>query len=215
MAYRGLPRRLALAALVFAGTLAGHAQFVVSKTNSVGAVLDGSSATRDFTFGWGDLPGLGKITDVSLTLDFAKGDAGSPVSPAYADEIGFSLSNGLVSMDVVLPGQWQPDDGYFSGVMKFTDSAATPSWLLSGPTAGEFQAWSFFDVFFDIQLDPSVWTLTMTDTLAGAPLTFRSATLSITAASVPEPSTWTLAGAGALVALAAVRRHLRSRAARG
>lgn len=211
MAYRGLRRLFTAAAFAIAGTLTGHAQFVVSITNSIGAFLDGTSATRDFVVTSSDILAAGIITDVTLTIDFAKGDASAPSSPAYADEIGITLSRGATTMDVVFAGQWQPDEPYFSGVMKFSDFAATPSWMLPGPAAGEFQAWSFFDVFFNVSLEPSVWTLGLTDTLGGAPLQFRSATLEITVqptGAVPEPSTWALAGVGALATLVAFRRFL-------
>lgn len=210
MRIHGLLRRWATtAALAFATALAAHAQFVVTTTNSSAITLDGSSATRDFVINWGDLPALGTILDISLTLDFAKGDASSPASPAYADEIGVKLSHGAFSLQVIANGQWAPDDGYFSGAMTFNDAAATPSWMLTGPATGTYQGWDLFAPLIGTPLSPGVWTLSLEDTLTGAPLEFRSATLSITGQPVPEPATYGALGVGALALFILIRHRVR------
>jgi hypothetical protein len=186
----------------------------LTATNSTYAQLDASSTTRPL-----DITGFGTISDVNITIQFAKCDDPAFGSPgpcigqgfSFDREIQFRLTNpsNTTTVDLVLQDTFSgrtPGSG--TQTLTFDDSAATivgGGWILSGTyrPVGSLAA-------FNGQEAHGVWTLFLEDTVGADPLMYFSSELVINqdGAAVPDPgSSLLLLGMG-LVSLGAWRKRL-------
>ncbi|HEY5895416.1 MAG TPA: S8 family serine peptidase [Chthoniobacterales bacterium] len=191
---------------------------VLTSTNLDAAVYDESSGIHEFDFSSFSAYDGTSITDVSISLTFSKAPD-DPFSAPFYDEINIGLLSPDFSAGVWLIPQgsfdWGADGDAFTGTLVLSDLAPTPVNIdFNKPQSGTFQPIESLSLFTGTLFASSAsvpWSLLVEDTLAGAPLTFESATLSLTV--IPEPSTWALAGVGlaALFLSGTRRRRLRHR----
>jgi hypothetical protein len=205
----GLALAMSIASSAFAG--------LVTLTNSTSGLFDGTSGTRVVTF-TGSEAGFesGVITDVNVSINFAKADGESfnppfPAGTPFLNEIHFHLSSpNATTVHLIEAGSFNNGASLFDGAITFDDEAANavnanPNQLTAGafrPTGpGALSA-------FDGSSALGTWTLFIQDIQALDALRFRSFALEITTApvraQVPEPGTAILF-AFALVALTVAR----------
>ena len=200
--WMGLLAVFALTNVLWAGT--------VSVTNSTSGNFDASAGTRMVTI-TGLEPGFdtGTILDVDISINFAKAD-GEAFDPPYPggtpfyNEIHFHLlgPGGAPTVHLIEPGSWGAGSGQFDGTITFDDEAAMVVNVAAAPMAGTFRptgpgALSDYDAASAL----GTWTLFIEDTTGADSLRFRSYTLTVQTedvAPIPEPSTLTLFGLGAL-----------------
>jgi hypothetical protein len=162
--------------------------------------IDGGTATTSLS-----IAGLGpdpRIVKVTTTINLTKGD--DPISPngdplgsgfSFNDEIGLALISptgtrvALQIPDSTLDGQ---AGGGARVTWTFDDSALA---TISGDQliSGTYQPAELLSLF-NFENGNGTWILEYEDTAGGDPLTINS--WSLTVASVPEPTTFTIALAG-------------------
>ncbi|PTY03758.1 hypothetical protein DB347_21235 [Opitutaceae bacterium EW11] len=204
-------RTLAATALIAGAALTAQAQVTVTQTNSVAGIFDNSSGTRLFTFNSADLGAGGAISDVNISVTFDKADGegwdllgGTP----YLNEVNLTLSYLGNTTSLIAGGSFNSGSALFSGTITFDDDAAqVVNVNQSLIQAGAFRPTGSLAIFNSLMMAPGDWTLLVEDTVGADALRFHSATLEVTYGSpVPEPSTYGLIGAAALLGLVAVRR---------
>ena len=187
----------------------------ISKTNSTFAGVDSSSDTRMVAILPGDITmGSGLITDVNITIDFAKCggsgvDAtgclgGTPTNSTFNSEIIFRLTSpGGTTVNLVDAGTYSGQTGDARVLVTFDDGAATQvggSNLLNGT----FQPVGLL-TDFNGQSAVGTWSVFLQDTTFADPLGMFSYTLNVETdmngnsggpAPVPEPGTMLLLGTG-------------------
>ena len=209
--------------------LAG-ATVMTSRTNSIEALVDGSSDTRTVSVGAGDIfGGQNLLSGITLSATFIKcadlvgaplpANCDAGLGPAYASEIILRLISptgteiSLVEADRYFgPGANDPDPGKLITVL-FDDTALS----LVGDSG--FESGSFLPLeSLGFLLGETVlgdWTLYIEDNSAGAPLGLVSFTLNLAVpdrvvSGVAEPGTFALMALGLL----GIARRRRSPAGR-
>lgn len=181
----------------------------LSASDATFGSFDSSSGTRALT-----IAGFGPITDVNISIVFAKcddpslgaggGTIGAPCSGGgtpFNNEIRFSLSHGSTTVVLVGVGSFGLGSGSSgSGVveMTFDDAGAL---FPSVPTTGTFDPFGSLSDFNGAEAN-GLWTLTIADTVGADPLDYFRSCLSINGDSgcggsnVPEPISLALFGIG-------------------
>ncbi len=208
----------ALAAALLGLAVPGQAA-TVTATNTNGGVADGSSFTRDVTFTAGDLGGQTIITDLDVTIDFAKISAGCI---PFLDEIefvltgpagtNFTLISNSINTAIVAADNFDTfDSGFanFDGAVTFDQSAAPPvdfdpNLIPSGTFRPDDDTQGSLNLF-NGESALGTFTLFIQDDFTGGPLRFDAFTVTLTTAAVPEPTA--ALGATAMLGLAALRRR--------
>ena len=147
-------------------------------------MVDLSTITRSLVIG-----PSGTISDVNITLDFAKCNSSTNTSGCtfddsfspFFDEIFFSLKSPTGTVVDMIPfNSWFAGSSpNFSGAITLDDEAKTPVNIdPNRPFAGTFRPINPLSAF-DGQEAQGTWTLTIADDAGGDPLVYRSATLNI------------------------------------
>ena len=206
---------LLCAALLSLGAVSASAGVIIL-TNSTTGNFDGNSGTRDVTV-TGSEPGFGTgtISNVRISINFAKADGEGfdppfPTSTPFFNEIHFVLIGpSATPVELIATGSWDIGAGQFDGVITFDDAAIDVVNFGAEPVAGTFRptgAGALAD--FNSQNALGTWTLFIEDTAGGDSLRFRSFTLDISTDGtvIPEPASMALVGLG-LCAAAFIRRR--------
>ena len=169
----------------------------VTQSNSTDGSVDAGEITRDVTFPTTDFPSGATISDVVVTLDFAKIDdffaptCGPPPTSGTNGEANSETYYKLTSpqgttIDLITAGTYTADFG-FGGevVVTLSDAAATP---VGGavPTSGTFRPSQALSAF-DGQDPEGTWTLTIGDTVEQDSHCFYNVDIAVTA-DVPGPT---------------------------
>ena len=195
---------------------------IISLTNSTSGLFDGTSGNRTVTV-TGAEAGFdsGVVTDVNVSINFAKAD-GESFNPPFGTgtpfygEVHFHLTGPTAAVvHLIEPNSFNSGSAgtFFDGTIAFDDEAASVVNVNPNqPAAGAFQptgpgALSAFDGSSAL----GTWTLFIQDTQALDALRFRSFTLELTTAplraQVAEPSSAMLL---ALALMALITRRLRA-----
>lgn len=197
---RKLSAKSVIAATLLAGAFSANAALLTASDNTFGS-FDGSSGTRSFTLG------SGQVSDVNISITFAKCDdpsigvnGTSCIGGGFSfnEEIVFRLTNPFGTtvnlVNAFTYGGSTPGSGRVT--ITFDDEAAT---TVGGDTVvdGSFKpVGSLGDL--DGQSALGVWTLFIQDTVGLDRLDYFSSTLSVTTRdnNVPEPGSLALLGLG-------------------
>lgn len=216
-----------LTVALLAGGMLATAANAATFTNSTDGFVDASSLTRDFLVTAGDFTGSTTVTDVNISIFFAKSNDSALVpetsTPAtgtpFFNEIEFVLTapDGtqvtLISNDEgteLVPGDstetFVNGTNFFSGIITFDQSAATD--VDSGgdiPVAGTFRPddvlLNNLDIFNGLDAE-GTWSLFIEDDVGADGLSFYEAVLEIettvtTPVPLPAGAPLLLAGLGA------------------
>jgi len=195
------------------------ASITVTKTNSSGATVDGSSVNQSVNFSALDFAGMGStITNVAVAVTFSKAPLfGVVLTPGFR-EIGFTLTGAGISEELIdgsgLSRSFNEGaiGASFAGTVNFDQNAATDV----NANANQIFAGTFRPDDGDLSnfigaSGVGNWTLNISDSNAilSSGLTVSSWSVSIT--SVPEPASmglWGMAAAlGALIIFHRPRRE--------
>jgi hypothetical protein len=183
---------------------------VFTATNAVPGRFDGSAGTRSVTFSE-----TGTITDLNVTIHFAKCDGQNLMTPGepcaatgspFFSEMAFSLV-GPDATEVTLLPRFGFNVGFTGGefTITFDDQAATG---LGGlPADGSFQPNESLSAFDGKSL-AGLWTLNILDGSTLDALSFYDFTVTATTSEVPEPEVLGLFGLGAAGLGLARRRRI-------
>ena len=216
-----LPSTAALVAATLLGLAAPADAATVSATNSIPGVADDSSFTRDVTFTAGDLGGQTIITDIDVTIDFAKFSNTVVLAPFYnqvefvltsPSGTNFTLISNSGGTEIVADDDFitffQGSGGY-DGVVTFDQSAAQPvdfnrNQIPSGTFRPDDDTLNSLDLF-NGESALGTFTLFIEDDSFGNPLRFDSFTVTLTTTAVPSPTA--ALGGLAMLGLTALRRR--------
>jgi subtilisin-like proprotein convertase family protein len=192
----------ALAFLVLAFPAWAEAQ-TVTRSNSTDGFADGgfnvpSEITRDVTFPTTDFPSGATVSDVIVTLDFAKIDAidptcGPPPTSATAGPANGELYYKLTSpqgttIDLISAGAYPSGTPYGGQVVVTLSDAAATAVGGGSPTSGTFRPSQALSAF-DGQDPEGTWTLTIGDTFIQDANCFYNVDIAVTAESPTTPTT--------------------------
>jgi MYXO-CTERM domain-containing protein len=217
----------AVAAAGLLGLAAPGQAGTISKTNTTGGLADGSSFTRNITFTAADLGSETIITDLDVTIDFAKYSNTVPGWSGLADiefvltspaGTSFTLVSNKDGTEIVAADAHDSLDAVFStnfdSAVTFDQSAAQPvnanrKTITPGTFRPDDATQGSLDLF-NGESALGTFSLFIEDDYAGNPLRFDAFTLDITttAAAVPEPTA--ALGATAMFGLATLRRRRRA-----
>ena len=199
--------------LLFVSSGAANAG-LMTLTNTTTGLFDASSGTRSViinssTPGWDVLP----ITRVEISIDFVKADGETfagpyPAGTPYLNETVFTLTGPGGTVNLISAISFKVGTTLFDGVIHFAQSAPQVVNVVDTlMQAGTFQPVGNLGTF-NGQLAAATWTLNIQDTTAADALRFRSFTLTVETAGVPEPSSAAmLVIAGLLTTAGAMRRR--------
>jgi PEP-CTERM motif len=206
--YKNLSKMSAAALGLFVVMGAANAG-VLSATDATFGSFDQSSGTRALTLG------SGQITDVNITIAFAKCNESLQEAPAciragdpFLEEIVFRLTNPFGTVVNLVNDQTfvSAPGAIGAGTIEFDDEAGSD---VGGPNivSGSFRPVGLLSGF-DGQDAAGVWTLFIHDVVLDQRLDYFSSTLTVTTlpSPVPEPGSLALFGAG-LIGLVAARKR--------
>jgi hypothetical protein len=202
-----MKKLIAIAAVAGGLFTASAGAAVLTDTNNTFGNFDRSSGNRTFAIGGGT------IADVNILIDFAKCDdptltpsstACIGLNDSFNREIVFRLTSpDGITVNLVNENTYSGQTPGARVQVNFDDAAAS---AVGGPAlqTGTFRPVGSLSSFNGLSA-LGVWTLFVQDTVGFDPLTFFSATLTVT--TVPEPAMLGLMGFGLLlVGFSALRR---------
>lgn len=172
---------------------------VMTRSNSTTGFFDESSGIRTFEFSSSDLSSTALITDVDVSVTFAKSDNNSFVAAdealgtgtPFLDEIQLVLTSPSgTTVTLIDFDTFETGSAGFRGTITFDQSAALavdsdPSQLMGGTFRPVGNAIGGLERFHG-ESAVGEWSLSVADSVVGDGLSFYAASLHV--ASVPEPA---------------------------
>ena len=204
------PSTLLPLALLLAIPHSASALDVMTRSNSTTGFFDESSGMRTFEFSSSDFSSTALITDVNVSVTFAKSDNNSFVAEdeplgtgtPFLDEIQLALTSPSgTTVTLIDFDAFEAGSAGFRGTITFDQSAALavdsdPTQLMGGTFRPVGNASGGLERFHG-ESAVGEWSLSVADSVGGDGLSFYAASLQV--ASVPEPATlWLIIAMGPL-----------------
>jgi hypothetical protein len=176
----------------------------VTRSNSTDAIVDGGEVTRDVTFLATDFASGAVVSDLVVTLDFAKvaSDGAAPMCgpppvnglppvnfAEHNEEVYYELASPAgTSIDLISAGTYTAGLGFGGQVqVELSDAASSP---VGGtvPTSGSFRPSQPLSTF-DGEDPVGTWTLTIGDLFGADAHCFYNVDIAVTADSPTTPTT--------------------------
>jgi hypothetical protein len=211
--FEGTPMKSILKAATFSAALFSSAAFavVVSVTDTTYFSVDNTSGPVTYA-----VAAAGNVTDVNITINFAKCDDPAPVvagtacpsdGSEFANEIFFQLTGPNGTVINLLTANTYSNGASVGGFYTLTFDDAALSAPTTALTSGSFLPAAALSTL-NGQLATGNWTLTVGDDTGADPLTHFSSTITITTDAdnaVPAPVGIALLGLG-LIAIRRLRK---------